>query len=272
MELATAIQEVFNFEGTDITFRKNGQVYVSATEMSKAFPEKQGNFHRFWEAHTDFIHELAKSLNINKPTNGGLLKTNELRNGKYFSELYPEMIIVQKGGIPGTAGTWMIDKLAIEFAGWLSPRFKVWMNQKIYELLTKGYAHIDSLSRKEVALMLLKAEEENERLQLTIITQKPKVEYCENVLDSPDTLTTTNIAKSFKLKSAQVLNRILHKHKIQFKSGKTWVLYHEHVGKDWVEFKTILLSNGGTRLIQVWTEKGRMMIYNLLLTHNYIQP
>lgn len=45
--------------------------------------------------------------------------------------------IVQSGS-PELQGTWMDEKLALEFAFWLSPSFKLWVYDRIEELLKTG--------------------------------------------------------------------------------------------------------------------------------------
>ena len=56
----------------------------------------------------------------------------------------------------------MHEDVALEFARWLSPAFAIWCNDRIKELLTKGTTSINQLSRKQLALMVIQAEEENE--------------------------------------------------------------------------------------------------------------
>lgn len=40
-------------------------------------------------------------------------------------------------------GTWMDEKLALKFAAWLSPRFELWVYDRIYELLTTGQTKLE---------------------------------------------------------------------------------------------------------------------------------
>lgn len=49
-----------------------------------------------------------------------------------------ELVQVVKGGNVKQQGTWMHEDVAIEFARWLSPKFAIWCNDHIKELLTTG--------------------------------------------------------------------------------------------------------------------------------------
>lgn len=110
---------------------------------------------------------------------------------------------------------------------------------------------------------------EGEVLQLNnkIEEYEPKVRYLDEILDSKDTMTVTQIAKDYGL-SARRLNQILHEQGIQYKSGKQWVLYAKHAGKGYTQSKTHSYdkSNGfiGVNVQTVWTQKGRLLIHTTL--------
>lgn len=114
----------FDYEGQPITFEfSDGSRMVNATEMIKPFPEKRMNNFLRSQQTKDFIAEL------------------ETRNAKKRigqNEPYSEVLRIVKGGEPGLQGTWMSEQLALKFAGWLSPRFEVWVYDRILELITTG--------------------------------------------------------------------------------------------------------------------------------------
>lgn len=56
---------------------------------------------------------------------------------------------------------------------------------------------------------------------------KPKASYYDVVLNCPDLLSTTKIAKDYG-KSAVWLNSYLHDKKIQYKQGGVWLLYQNY--------------------------------------------
>lgn len=103
----------------------------------------------------------------------------------------------------------------------------------------------------------------------TIEEQKPKVDYCENVLDSENTYNITQIAKDYGL-SAKKLNNILHELGIQYKSNNQWLLYSKYRNEGYVESYTNSNDKGFVFTITKWTQKGRMFIYEILKENGYL--
>lgn len=103
------------FEGQNITFKTiDNVVYVNATEMAKPFGKFVANF-----LEKDSTKEYLEELNliIGNP----IIKLVDKQAGRY-------------------GGTWMHEDVAMEFARWLSPKFAIWCNSKIKELLTTGHS------------------------------------------------------------------------------------------------------------------------------------
>lgn len=113
-------------------------------------------------------------------------------------------------------------------------------------------------------------QQKEERIQLqehVIKEAAPKVEYYNEVLQSDTLIPTTLIAKDLGM-SAEALNEKLHLLGVQYKVGKTWVLYHQHQNKGYTGTKTHVYkdSNGNekTSVQTYWTEKGRVFIHSLI--------
>jgi phage antirepressor YoqD-like protein len=251
---------------------------VNATEMAKPFGKRP----------VDWLN--------NQYTKGFLIDLAEVRN-----LTSADLVRVIKGGNDKNAqGTWMHEDVALEFARWLSPQFAIWCNDRIKELMKYGITAtpqtIDSvLADPDNAIRLLTAlKEERKALkaankQIAVLEdqkkayhsenrrllklkdrqdeimreQAPLVEYAQNVLDSYDTFTSTQIAKELGM-SAQALHKFLKDAGVMFKHGSQWFLYAKYQAKGYVKTRehTYQRKDGRTGLFltTVWTEAGRMFV------------
>lgn len=87
--------------------------------------------------------------------------------------------------------------------------------------------------------------------------------YAETVLQNKDLVDITQIAQDYGL-SGRRLNAILHEKRVQYKSGKQWILYAPYKGNGYVGSETSQLENGKTVMRTRWTQKGRLFIHDLL--------
>lgn len=103
--------------------------------------------------------------------------------------------------------------------------------------------------------------------QKVIETLEPKASYYDLVLQSPDLITTTIIAKDYGM-SAKKFNAMLKDMHIQFKLNGNWVLYQEHAGNGYAKYRTHLFEDhegvGHTKEHLYWTQKGRLFLYDSL--------
>ena len=97
----------------------------------------------------------------------------------------------------------------------------------------------------------------------------PKASYYDIVINSPDLIPITIIAKDYG-KSGTWLNRKLNEKGVQYRREKTWVLYNQYADKGYVGTKTYAYSGkayGAEKHVAIntfWTQKGRLFIYELL--------
>lgn len=146
--------QVFNYNGSNITFSNENGVMLNATEMARTFGKTTKDFLRN-QSTQDFISALSSVRQI----------------------LPTEIVIVKQGG--ANQGTWFHEDLAIEFARWLSPMFAIWCNDHIKELLKKGYTSTSDMTDKEIIaeafiriqrnLDELKSENQNLKSQLRLL-------------------------------------------------------------------------------------------------------
>ena len=120
---------------------------------------------------------------------------------------------------------------------------------------------------REALLLAAKQQELIEEQQKKIDTDRPKVEFYDNVLHSDSTFTTTQIAKELGM-SAAALNKKLNEMHIQYKQNGSWVPYAKYQGDGLTKSETIMISQKDGRKIAIlsfkWTMKGREFIHNKL--------
>lgn len=102
----------------------------------------------------------------------------------------------------------------------------------------------------------------------TIKQTLPKASYYDMVLQSPELMTVSQIAKDFGL-TGQKLNKILAEEKVQFKDKSgMWILYAKYLTNNYAQSTTSVWrdkeDNPHTSLLMKWTQKGRLFIYDLL--------
>ena len=201
--------KVFEYEGKSITFNLgNGDVKVNATDMARTFGKEVRQWFDNVETHA-FIHALADHKGL--PPQG--LPTEQKRtslNTSALADVYPSLITVIRGGVPGSVqqGTWMHEDVAIEFARWLSPKFAIWCNDRIKELMKHGATAInpeslldpDYVIRVMTALKEERAQKELERSQKEIAQaklreQRPDVKFANAVKNSNSDCLIGELAK-----------------------------------------------------------------------------
>jgi prophage antirepressor-like protein len=122
----------------------------------------------------------------------------------------------------------------------------------------------DTINRHKQRVQIL--EGQNEYLTDEVRQLAPKAEYTDQVLQSTNTYTMTQVAKELGM-SAIALEKKLHDAGIMFKQSGQWMLYSKYQNKDYTKPRTHHYTRNdgtqGTSTITVWTEKGRAFIHHL---------
>ncbi|UAN53475.1 phage antirepressor KilAC domain-containing protein [Serratia sp. JSRIV002] len=100
-------------------------------------------------------------------------------------------------------GTFAHELLAIEYAGWISPAFRLKVNQTFIDYRTGKFSATKALpSAKQLAMMVIQAEEEKELLSLQVnqlehqvFEDAPKVEFHDKVAVAPGAMSVAQAAK-----------------------------------------------------------------------------
>ena len=158
--------------------------------------------------------------------------------------------------------------------------FKRWVTSEVLPSIRKHglYAVDEILANPDIAIKVLqelKAEREKRRsLEGTVAVQnqqiaemQPKVSYYDLILQCPDLMSITTIAKDYGW-SAKRLNAYLHERGIQFKQSGIWLLYQQYAEQGYTSTKTHnYAGEDGTQHAKphtYWTQKGRLFLYDFL--------
>lgn len=118
-----------------------------------------------------------------------------------------------------------------------------------------------------------RAEAEASRRLEQIEKMKPKVQYCDRILQSPEAIAISVIAKDYG-KSAKWLNKKLCDMGVQYKQGDVWLLYAEYADRGYTKTDTYMCVDSGgqdhSRIHTKWTQKGRLFLYDLLKANGVI--
>lgn len=249
--------QVFQYNGSPITFQIGRVTMVNATQMAKPFDNAKRP--QFWlnnQQTNEFLRALSKARNL----------------------ALADLVIVTKGG--NNPGTWFHEDVALEFARWLSPQFAIWCNDRIKELMRYGMTAttqtIDSiLADPENAIKLLTALKDERKkvsnLESKLNSQASKVEYADNILLSERTYTTTEIAKLLNM-SACKLNRLLSEKGVLYRQQNQWLLSPAFHTKGYITTKALCYNKKDGRISNmfttVWTDAGKRFICNLIGDNN----
>lgn len=182
--------QIFQYNGSPITFQKGDSVMINATEMAKPFGK------------------LAKDWLSNKSTKEFLSTLSAVRTIPLTG-----LIEIKQGG-NGEQGTWMHEDVAMEFARWLSPAFAIWCNDRIKELLQYGMTATrptleQMINNPDLVISLatqlknereekarLQAQAENQQRQISVL--QPKAFFADCIMQSEDCISIGEMANILK--------------------------------------------------------------------------
>lgn len=141
--------------------------------------------------------------------------------------------------------------------------------EKEYNSPEKIMARALQIANRELSTLRL----ENKIKDQQIAELQPKATYYDLILQCPDLLSMTQIAKDYGM-SAKAMNAKLHDLGIQFNQGGTWLLYQKYADKSYTRTKTQNFNRTdgtqGAKVHTYWTQQGRLFIYDTLKTHGIL--
>ena len=203
---------------------------------------------------------------MDTPTNGGIQRVKFITKGNVI-RLVANSTLPQAEKIE----SWIFDEVipsVLENGGYIATR----TDDTPEEIMAKALTIAQStLAKREERLKQLEAQTEQQQetielQQAEIKKSAPKVEYYDKTLQSVNTQTTTQVAKSIGM-DAQKLNRKLKEAGILYNQSGQWLLKQPYAswGLHSTRTQTYTRSDGstGTSTYTVWTEKGKRFIHAL---------
>lgn len=239
---------VFNFNQVDV---------VDSREVAKLVEKR----------HNDLLRDIRCYIEVmEKSGERKIAHSDFFIKSSYKSEQNKEMpcYLLTKKGCDMVANKMTGEKGVLFTATYVTAFEK--MREKVEQELPKDYpSALRALA--DAAEKQMKLEAENAAQRQAIADFQPIKQYVDTILSSTRTLTTTQIAADYDM-SARRLNKILHEEGIQRYVNGQWILYKQHMGKGYTKSKTINItrSDGSpdTVLNTEWTQKGRLMIHEIL--------
>ena len=214
-----------------------------------------------------YITEFAK-LKIQP---GDFFKESTYKDSNNQSR--PCYLITKKGceliahKLTGTKGTEFTAKYIERFHK-MENTIKQFVPQTREQLISMALIEANKVIVEQTQLIENQKQEIEEK-STQIKEMKPKASYFDKVMQCPDLLSTTDIAKDYGW-SAVTLNKFLKEQKIQYKNknGNTWYLYQKYAEKGYTSTKTnIYFGKDGKEHAKphmYWTQKGRLFIYKTM--------
>lgn len=157
--------------------------------------------------------------------------------------------------------------------------FRRWITHEVLPSIRKHGAYISDNVLEEME----KNQEYAEKLILTLQEERakknalinrlekatPKVQYCDVILQCPDAMQASIIAKDYGMSTVS-FNKLLHGLKIQYKVGSTWLLYKKYADKGYTVTRTYYVNENTTAIHTYWTQRGRFFLYDYLKWHGII--
>lgn len=226
-----------------VTLHKNRQV-VSARELYKGLEIKKRFSAWVNQNFDDFIEDedfMSVPASTDMP-NGG---TKQILDFAITIDMAKELALVSR-----TSNGKKYREYFIELE-------RKWNDPK--EVVRRGY---DILKDQNAQLKL-----ENQHL-------KPAAAYTEKMLANPGLETTSVIAKNYGMSTAK-FNQLLHELGIQYRQGKTWLLYakYQDCGYTHVEPFAYFDQKVGTKKVantMKWTQLGQKFLYDFLASQHIL--
>lgn len=250
--------------GVEITTDSEGRFNLNALHRASSTGKDKAPSEWLRRSSTkELIEQLTVNLRL------GQSSIDELNPN---SGLAQEVLKVQKGG--ATPGTFAHELLAVEYAGWISPAFRLQVNQTFIDFRTgKLIPVIDPMQAlNDPATMrglLLNYSEKVIHLEHRVEEMKPDVEAFERIAKADGSMCITDAAKHLQVQPKKAFQALSQHHWIYKRAGgKSWLGYQEKIQRGLLEHKvtTVSRSDGSEKMVEqvLVTAKGMVQLSKML--------
>lgn len=172
-----------DYLGNGVAFKNiKGEIYANATEMAKIFNKQPSDWTKL-KSTKEYIELLEGSEEV--PMGNSIIIINDGFNN----------------------GTYVHEKLILDYSRWLDMKFRIWADKAISELIREGFVSIQPQFKapttlKEALLLALEQQEkieqlevENNKKDVQLVEQAPKVEFADKLLKSKANILIGDFAK-----------------------------------------------------------------------------
>ncbi|RDD76512.1 phage antirepressor [Lactiplantibacillus plantarum] len=153
-------------------------------------------------------------------------------------------------------------------------KFRHWVTNDVLPSIRKNGVYMTDQTAYDIthdkdALgdLLLKAGSQLKQKDLVIQELKPKADYTDSMLANKGLETISMIAKNYGY-STREFNKLLHGLGIQYKQGKTWLLYAKYQDEGYTHVEPYEYTNSDgikqVRNTMKWTQAGQKFLYDFL--------
>ena len=138
------------------------------------------------------------------------------------------------------------------------------------EIMARALKVADAtLKRQEQRVQMLEGRVEVQQEHIRQL--EPKAEYTDEVLQSPNTYTFTQMAKELDFRTVAHLTDYLKKKGIIFRQSGRWMTTADYSGRGYTKTRTVSFDHSDgrpdTTVYTVWTEPGRQFLHRICNTH-----
>ena len=221
-----------------LVIMKDKQAVTSSLQVAETFGKRHDHVMRD-------IEELIEQSGSPKLGNEMFVKETYENRGKQYPMHY-----MNRDGF---------TLLAMGFTGDKALQFKLEYIKAFNEMEQQVKFQVPSTLPEALRLAADQAEK--------ISVLQPKADYTDKMLANPGLETTSVIAKNYGY-STREFNKLLHGLGIQYKQGKTWLLYAKYQNQGYTHVEPFPYKDSKgleqVRNTMKWTQKGQRFLYDFL--------